>query len=269
MMRFTTIFLGVLPCLYPARVTAAESHGDAVVMALVLQEAAAGAEPAKLDEWLAAELTKEKIGATSILRPWFRLTTEAVTLHDTKLHGRLTVQLDEPADAESFSVVLGGSGSQRVPLPRKDGATKLLRHELTSHLGDRLAFYLALRVEKAGAGAAELLELGEDANGRTVAVSGVPRVLIGLPGNATTGFGWSLGRVEGEAVQADGSVQYISNPSKPGVVGEGGTFKAYFRVMAKGKATVTLEYRRPWEQNKPPEKKFVVTLDVQGLPAGR
>jgi inhibitor of cysteine peptidase len=234
-------------------------------MALVLQDAAAGAEPAKVDEWVAEELKKEKIGAASILRPWFYLTTEAVTIHDTKLYGRFTVQLDEPSDAEAFSVVLAGSSSQRIPLPRKDGTTKLVRHELANHLGEKLAFYLALRVEKAGAGASQLLEVGSDANGKTLTVTGVPRVLISLPGNETTGYGWSVGRIEGEAVQADGSVQYISNPSKPGMVGVGGTFKTYFRAMAKGKATVTMEYRRPWEKDKPAEKTFTVTLDVQDV----
>lgn len=265
MKRYTAMFLGSLAFLLFAQAAFGQDDNTPAVMALVLQDAAAGAEAAKLDEWVVEELKKEKIGATRIQRPWFRLTNEAVTLHDTKLHGTLTVRLSEPRDAEMLTVLVAGSKPQQIQLPRKDGSTKLVRADLENHLGDKLAFYIALRVEKAAAGAPAPLQIGADADGKTIEVKGVSRVLVLLPGNMTTGYSWAIARVEGAAVQAAGEVQYTAKPHQPGMVGGGGTFEASFRVVEKGKATVTMEYRRPWEKDTPAEKKFTVTLDVQDV----
>lgn len=269
MKRYAAIAFVSLAFFVFAHAVAGQDESVPEVLALVLQDATAGAESAKLDEWVVEELKKEKIGAIAIGRPWFRLTNQAVTLHDTKLHGTLTIRLPEARDAETLTVLLAGSKPQQVQLPRKDGSAKLVRTELENHLGDKLAFYIALRVEKATAGGPAPLQIGADSGGKTVEVKGVARVLILLPGNITTGYSWAIARIEGDAVKADGEVQYAAKEQKPGLVGGGGTFEASLLVVAKGKATVTLEYRRPWEKEKPAEKTFTVTLDVQDVPSGK
>jgi predicted secreted protein len=103
-------------------------------------------------------------------------------------------------------------------------------------------------------------------DGQIVVLSGVARVLIQLGGNPSTGYQWRIGRIDGAAVQADGDVRYLGSQSDPKMCGVGGTVEACFRVKAKGKATVTMEYRRPGETSMPDVETFTVTLDVQDVP---
>lgn len=122
-----------------------------------------------------------------------------------------------------------------------------------------VAFLFLVNAAK-GQEAAPLL-LGSDANGKTVDVKNVSRVVIALEGNITTGYGWDVLRIEGAAVRAEGKVEYVGGKHPKGLVGGGGTFRATFRVIAKGKATVTMVCRRPWEKEDPAET-FTVTLNV-------
>ena len=75
------------------------------------------------------------------------------------------------------------------------------------------------------------------------------RLMIALPGNATTGYAWEL--IDGGETEVISSLEgrgYIPDSAPEGMVGVGGTF--FFRYAAEsiGNADLTFTYRRPWEE---------------------
>ena len=111
------------------------------------------------------------------------------------------------------------------------------------------------------AGAKEI-ELGESSSGKTVEVASGAKVVIRLAGNITTGYSWMLAKHDGNAVELVGRIEYVTNPG-PSMPGKGGTFVATFKAVQAGKSMVTLEYKRPWEKDKPALKTFTITIDVK------
>jgi inhibitor of cysteine peptidase len=112
----------------------------------------------------------------------------------------------------------------------------------------------------------EPIDLGESDDGKTVSVDAGRRVRIRLAGNPTTGYSWFLMPIEGQAVKAEGEVEYKPNAQQPGMVGGGGTFELVLRAVQAGKSVVKMEYKRPWEKDTPPIRKFAVTLAVRPAP---
>jgi len=108
--------------------------------------------------------------------------------------------------------------------------------------------------------------LGPDANGKTIKVPLGRTVTIRLKGNPTTGYRWSLERLEGKALKQVGDVQYVAKRVPPRLVGSGGVFIATFRAVEPGKASVRMHYARPWEKGKPPAKVFELTVQVAKPP---
>ena len=113
--------------------------------------------------------------------------------------------------------------------------------------------------EKAGM---EPIDLAESDDGKSVDVEVGRRVRIRLAGNPTTGYSWFLMPMEGVAVKAEGEVEYKPNARRPGMVGVGGTFELLLRAVQAGESIVRLEYKRPWEKDTPPIRKFGITLAV-------
>jgi inhibitor of cysteine peptidase len=109
----------------------------------------------------------------------------------------------------------------------------------------------------------KVIALDESSDGKTVAAAVPQKIAVALKGNPTTGFGWFLGKIDGEAVVQEGKIEYVASPKPPGMVGGGGVFVATFKAAAAGKATVTLEYKRPWEKDKPPAKTFTITIEIK------
>ena len=109
----------------------------------------------------------------------------------------------------------------------------------------------------------EPIDLAESDDGKSVGVELDRRVRIRLEGNPTTGYSWFLMPIEGAAVKAVGEVVYKPNAHKPGMVGVGGTFELMLRAVQAGQSVVRLEYKRPWEKDTPPIRKFGVTLAVR------
>ena len=107
------------------------------------------------------------------------------------------------------------------------------------------------------------ITLGEDANGKTIAAEVKQTLLVKLPGNPTTGYQWSLSKVEGEAIEMVGKPTYVADKIPQKMVGTGGTFHFTFRAVKPGKATLTLAYARPWEKDTPPIKTFTLTVEVK------
>ena len=93
-----------------------------------------------------------------------------------------------------------------------------------------------------------------------IAVRTKSQFTITLPSNPTTGYKWRLAnRLDAGILKCLGS-KY--NAPTGNLVGQGGTETWNFQAVGKGKATITLEYARPWEKDVKPAKtqKFAVVI---------
>jgi inhibitor of cysteine peptidase len=119
--------------------------------------------------------------------------------------------------------------------------------------------------QKVAAPAPELAVTEADA-GKTLKLGDNKVVSISLAGNATTGYSWSVTKVDGVALEQMGDIQYVPLKAPAGMVGTGGTSVVKFRAVKAGQATITLGYARPWERGTPPTKTFTVTIEVDKAP---
>jgi inhibitor of cysteine peptidase len=110
------------------------------------------------------------------------------------------------------------------------------------------------------------LSIVEADNAKTLHLDLHKTAVISLAGNATTGYSWSVVKMDGTALEQVGAVEYVPDRSRPGMVGSGGTSVATFRAVKAGQSTVTLGYARPWENGTPPTKTFTITLIVDPAP---
>ena len=83
---------------------------------------------------------------------------------------------------------------------------------------------------------------------------------IALDSNPTTGFQWQVAKVSDQSVLQFVGTEYKAPES--GLVGAGGKQILTFKALKEGKATVTLEYVRSWEKDKP-ERIYVLDVVVR------
>lgn len=110
---------------------------------------------------------------------------------------------------------------------------------------------------------ADTIELSAANDSNTVTVATGKDIVISLAGNPTTGYGWKIGQITGEAIKAQGEPTYVADAHLPGIVGAGGTFVFKLHAVKTGTSTVGLVYVRPWEKDTLPVKTFTVTIKVQ------
>ncbi|HYY58305.1 MAG TPA: protease inhibitor I42 family protein [Pyrinomonadaceae bacterium] len=103
-------------------------------------------------------------------------------------------------------------------------------------------------------------EVDEQSNGRSLRLSVGETFLIRLNENRTTGFRWELKSKGAPACELADSVETESS----GRVGEGGVHAWKFQAAKQGEATIKLQYHRPWEKDKPPERTFTLHVSVSG-----
>jgi inhibitor of cysteine peptidase len=94
---------------------------------------------------------------------------------------------------------------------------------------------------------AEPLVLTENDSGRAVTISAGQEITVRLASNPTTGYRWALVASNEGVVQALAEPAFIRDESHPGAVGVGGVEVFRFRGVRSGHQTLSLEYRRPWE----------------------
>jgi inhibitor of cysteine peptidase len=99
--------------------------------------------------------------------------------------------------------------------------------------------------------------------GKTLVLKVGQEAIVSLKGNPTTGYSWDLAGIDGASVKLDGEVKYKEDPKPQGMVGAPGMFHAKFKALKPGKATVKLQYRRPWEKDVKPIETFEVTFSVE------
>ena len=87
-------------------------------------------------------------------------------------------------------------------------------------------------------------------------------VTIELKGNPSTGYTWEAVLASENIVEISKDVKYLGGE---GMVGAPSMF--YFTVssLSSGNTVLTLEYKRPWEEKEPLEKKaYNITVDERG-----
>jgi len=84
--------------------------------------------------------------------------------------------------------------------------------------------------------------------------------LVALPSNPTTGYSWTAS-VSSAVVENEGSA-YQTHPAAAGMMGSGGQQIFSFDGSAKGTATITFSYARPFEKGKPAAKTAVFHVTV-------
>lgn len=119
-----------------------------------------------------------------------------------------------------------------------------------------------------GATREKMLILREADRGKTVAAKVGQRIAVVLFENRTTGYGWVLGKIEGDVLRQVKKedieiLRDIISPGKPVVGGGSEAVVAAFDVVKEGRAIVKLEYVRQWEKKNTSGKTFAVTIDVK------
>ena len=97
----------------------------------------------ELTDWVKAALEKEGVKNARVHMDWFVLTAAPIVLHDSKHYGRSVINLGNVTPDKSITVGLDG---ESIELPYRDGATKLVKHTISSSIAS-MDMYLAFRVE--------------------------------------------------------------------------------------------------------------------------
>ncbi|MGY2006217.1 protease inhibitor I42 family protein [Nocardia gipuzkoensis] len=89
------------------------------------------------------------------------------------------------------------------------------------------------------------------------------RLIVALPANPSTGYSWSIAKVDAAVVKLDGEADFEPDPAVPVAPGAGGTSVWTFVGAAAGVTALTMEYTRPWEQGLEPARTFSLTIEVE------
>ena len=102
------------------------------------------------------------------------------------------------------------------------------------------------------------IELDDD---KDIAVRKGQVLEIAIESNPTTGYLWSLEGFSGsEALASTGKYQYVRGADR---IGAGGKQIFSFRAENKGPAKLIFEYRRGWEKEKAPAKRYTARVTVK------
>jgi len=85
--------------------------------------------------------------------------------------------------------------------------------------------------------------------------------IIVLESNRTTGYMWRLSASFNKTMLEAAGSEYV--PDGGNLVGTPGMEKFTLKALKEGKATVPLEYVRPWETSVPPAKKAIFNVTIR------
>jgi inhibitor of cysteine peptidase len=127
----------------------------------------------------------------------------------------------------------------------------------------RLSLIILLTACLSATLSASRLDVTEEENGKDLLLNRGDLLVIYLPANRTTGFGWKPTFSKGGFLKPEGEAFYLANKTSPNLVGSGGTETWIFRAEQAGSTTLTLGYVRPWEKGKAPEKTVAWPVTVR------
>ncbi|GAB2638909.1 protease inhibitor I42 family protein [Nocardia goodfellowii] len=97
-------------------------------------------------------------------------------------------------------------------------------------------------------------------NGQERKLNTGQRLVVRLPSNPSTGYGWQVTGLDQNVVKQAGDREYVSD--QPVMPGTPGTEVWTFTGDAAGSTQLKMEYKRPWEQGVEPAETFTVVLVV-------
>jgi len=113
----------------------------------------------------------------------------------------------------------------------------------------------------AGCGSSKEITLGAKDNGTQIELEQGQTLAIALDSNPTTGYSWARDPAKaGDVLVQVGEAEYKSQSK---LVGGGGIETLRYRADAPGKTTLTLIYRRPWEEGAKPAQTYTLEVSVR------
>jgi inhibitor of cysteine peptidase len=107
------------------------------------------------------------------------------------------------------------------------------------------------------------LDVTDEENGKDLLLNRGDLLVVYLPANRTTGFGWQATFSKAGILKPEGDAFYLANRTSAHLVGSGGTETWIFRAEKAGNTTLTFGYARPWEKGKAPEKTVAWPVTVR------
>lgn len=103
------------------------------------------------------------------------------------------------------------------------------------------------------------LNLSEEDNRKQFILSKEGEIQIALKAIPSAGYTWTISNIDTSLLKQIGEMKFKPESKK---LGSPGMQIFHFQSTQKGKITLRLIYRRPWEREKPPEDTFEVTIQV-------
>ena len=88
-------------------------------------------------------------------------------------------------------------------------------------------------------------------------------LVISLPSNRTTGYGWDYRSSTVGLLRQQGEMVYQQAKGREGMVGAGGTQIWKFMAVKKGKTSLCFSYLRPWERSIAPVKTTAWNITIE------
>ena len=107
------------------------------------------------------------------------------------------------------------------------------------------------------------LRLTESDQDRTYLLHRGDTLLISLPSNRTTGYGWDYLFSTVGLLRQEGEMVYQQGKRAEGMVGTGGAEIWKFMAVKKGKTSLCFSYLRPWERSIAPVKTTTWNITVE------
>ena len=107
------------------------------------------------------------------------------------------------------------------------------------------------------------LDVIEEENGKDLLLNRGDLLVVHLPANRTTGFGWQPSFSKGGVLKPEGEAFSLANKASTRLVGTGGMETWLFRAQKAGSTILNLRYVRPWEKGKAPEKSVAWPVTVR------
>ena len=127
----------------------------------------------------------------------------------------------------------------------------------------RCALLAAATLAGCRRGEAGPVSLGESDAGRHVTVDVGEEVLVTLPANRTTGFRWLVRDSALPALRLEGDAEYLQDSTRARLTGVPGVETFRFTAVEPGRASLRLDYARPWETSVAPAREFRVEVTAR------
>ena len=98
-------------------------------------------------------------------------------------------------------------------------------------------------------------------SGEEVTLAVGDSLIVTLESNPTTGFMWSLEENSDESVLQEAGQEF--EPSPTPAAGAGGEEVWTFNALSEGTSTISMEYKRSWEEDTEPAETFGLTVVVE------